>query len=267
MQINGIGHKPNLINPATSNKAESLMEKLASAKKVNSAADDAAGLAIINRLTSELEGHQQNSRNAYDGVSLTQVTEGAYEGINENVSRIKELTAQAGSGALSQGDRQSIQNEINELSAGISDIASNTTFGGVGLLDNAGSIGIATGGSATTDIATNDVNADFAGLGLNAIDVTTQAGRAAAQTTLDSVSDYTNNARAELGATQNRLGSTIRNLDTQRVNLEEARSRRADTDFAQATSDKIKNDILQQGQTILQGQANLNRSQALNLLG
>ena len=259
------GFQPNLLQ--SSNKAESLLEKLASGKKVNSAADDAAGLAIINRLSVELEGYHTGNQNAYDGVSLAQTAEGAYSGISDATSRIKELAVQAGNGTLNTGDRQAIQNEINELTSHIGDIASNSTFGGVGLLDNAGTIGIATGGSSNVDIGTNDVNADFNGLGLNTIDVTSAAGRSAAQTTLDGVSDYTNNARAELGASLNRLDSTIRNNDNQRVNLAEARSRRADTDFAQVTSERISNDILQQSQISVQGQANLNRQQALNLLG
>ena len=258
------GFQPNFVKPT--DKAESLLEKLASGKKINSAADDAAGLAIINRLSAELEGYQQGTKNSYDGISLAQTADAAYSGISDNTQRIKELATQAGNGALSSGDRQSIQNEINELTAGISDIASDTTFGGVGLLDNAGTIGISTGGSGSVDIDTHDVNTDLNGLGLNTIDITSAAGRAAAQTTLEGVSDYTNTARAELGASQNRLDSSIRNNTNQRINLAEARSRREDADFAQLSADRAKEDILQQSGIAIQGQANLNRQQALNLL-
>jgi flagellin len=259
------GFQPNFTRPT--DKAESILEKLASGKKVNSAKDDAAGLAIINRLSAELDAYKVGTQNSYDGVSLAQTAEGAYSGISDATNRIKELTVQAGNGTLSAGDRQAIQGEIEQLTGHIGDIASDTTFGGVGLLDNAGSIGIQTGGSGSVDIATNDVNADLNGFGLNTIDITTQAGRAAAETTLNSVSDYTNTARADLGATQNRLDSTIRNNENQRINLAESRSRRADADFAQLTADRARENILQQSGNAIQGQANLNRQQALNLLG
>ena len=134
-------------------------------------------------------------------------------------------------------------------------------------MDNAGSIGITLGGSSSINIDTKDVNADLNGFGLNTIDVTSAAGRAAAQTTLESAKDYVNTSRAELGATQNRLDSGIRNLNTQHENVSAARSRRQDTDYAQASSERARNNFLQQAQISIQAQSNLNRGQALNLLG
>ncbi len=267
MQINGIGHQANHINPSSSNKAESLMEKLASGKKVNSAADDAAGLAIINRLSAELDGYLRGAQNGYDGVSVAQTAEGTYSEIGDSVARIEELTAQAGNGALNSQDRQAIQTQIDGLTEHIGETVSNASFGGVKLLESAGSIGITLGGSSSIDIQTKDANADLDGFGLNSIDVTSAAGRAAAQTTLESASEYINTSRAELGATQNRLDSSIRNLHTQHENVSAARSRRQDTDFAQASSERARNDILQQAQISIQAQSNLNRGQALNLLG
>jgi flagellin len=258
------GFQPNLIKPT--DKAESILEKLASGKKINSAADDAAGLAIINRLTSELDGYMRGSQNAQDGISLTQTADAAYSEVGDAVSQIRDLASQAGSGILTATDRQAIQGQITQLTEHVNSITQDASFGGVDLLNNNGSIGITLGGSSSIDVQTKDAGTDLDGLGLNAIDVTTAAGAQAALGTLENIQSYVGTARSELGASENRLGASIRNLDTQRVNVAEARSRRQDTDFAQATSDRIKNDILQQAQISVQSQSNLNRQQAVSLL-
>lgn len=260
------GFQPNFVNQ--NNKAETLLEKLASGKKVNSAADDAAGLQIINRLSAELDGYLRGSQNAHDGVSLAQTAESAYSNIGDNVARIRELSARAGSGAITDNDRQAIQQEINGLTEEITATIDQASFGGVDLLKNSGNIGISLGNPDSTDVnvATNDAQTDLNGLGLNAIDVTTQAGAQAALGTLDNVSQYVNTARAELGATQNRLDAGIRNLNNQYEQASAARARREDADFAKTVSERIRGDILSQSQIAVQGQANLNRQQALNLL-
>ncbi|MCJ8272619.1 MAG: hypothetical protein MJK04_24875 [Psychrosphaera sp.] len=128
MQINGIGHQTNHINSSTQNKTESLFEKLASGKKVNSAADDAAGLAIINRLSAELDGYLRGAQNGYDGISVAQTAEGTYSEVGESVARIEELTIQAGNGALNSQDRQAIQSEIDGLTEHITETVSNASF-------------------------------------------------------------------------------------------------------------------------------------------
>lgn len=258
------GFQPNFVNQ--NNKSESLLEKLASGKKVNSAADDAAGLQIINRLSAELDGYVRGSQNGYDGISLAQTADQAFSNIGDTVSRIRELTARAGSGALNDSDRQAIQTEITSLTDQVNSIAEDATFAGVDLLKSNGTIGINLGKGNNIDVATKDVQTDLNGLGLNAIDVTTDAGRAAATTSLEGVADYVNTARAELGATQNRIESSVRNLNNQHEQAAAARARRQDTDFAQTVSERIRNDILSQSQIAVQGQANLNRQQALNLL-
>jgi flagellin len=258
------GFQPNLIKP--NDKAENILEKLASAKRVNSAADDAAGLAIINRLSAELDGYQQGSQNAYDGISLAQTADAAYSEIGQSSERIRELTVQAGNGILSSGDRQAIQTEITSLTEHINEVAGNASFAGVDLLSSNGSVGITLGGQSSIDVDTHDVATDLNGLGLNAIDVTTAAGAQSALGVLDSVTEYVGTNRGELGASQNRLDAGIRNLDNQAENIAAARSRIEDADFAKLASQRVKSDILQQSQISMQSQANLNRSQAVNLL-
>lgn len=258
------GFQPSFINQT--NKPESLLEKLASGKKVNSAADDAAGLQIINRLSAELDGYLRGAQNGQDGLSLAQTTDSAYASIGENVSRIRELSSRAGSGILNDSDRQAIQTEISSLTDEVNQIAEDASFAGVDLMKSSGSIGISFGAGSSIDIQTKDVQTDLGGLGLNAIDVTAPGGANAALGALDNIAEYVNTARAELGATQNGLEAGIRNLNNQSVQAAAARGRREDADFAQLTSERARNDILQQSQTAIQSQSNLNRQQALNLL-
>ena len=129
-------------------KQESIFEKLASGKKVHSAADGAAAKQIIDRLTTQVEGNRQSVANAYDGVSLTQVAEGGLSGINDDVSRIRELSVQAGNGILSDSDRQAIQAEVTQLQENISQTIEQTEFGGQSLLTNNDSIEFQVGANA-----------------------------------------------------------------------------------------------------------------------
>ena len=153
------GFQPNLINP--SNKPESLLEKLASGKKVNSAADDAAGLAIINRLSAELEGYLTGAQNGQDGISIAQTADAAYSSIGDNVSRIRELSIQANSGILTDTDRQAIQSEITQLTDEVTSIVDDATFAGVDLMKSNGNIGISLGKGSNIDVETKDVGTDL----------------------------------------------------------------------------------------------------------
>ena len=144
------------------NKQESIFEKLASGKKVNSAADGAAAQQIIDRLTSQVEGNRQSVTNAYDGVSLTQVAESGLSGINDDVSRIRELSVQAGNGILNDADRQAIQAEVTQLQDNISQTIEQTEFAGKSLLSSDSNIDFQVGANAgqkigvgTQDIAAN----------------------------------------------------------------------------------------------------------------
>jgi flagellin len=247
-------------------KQESIFEKLASGKKINSAADGAAAQQIIDRLTTQVEGNRQSISNAYDGISLAQVAESGLSGINNDVNRIRELSVQAGNGILSDGDRQAIQAEVTQLQENISQTIEQTDFAGKQLLTSDGNIDFQVGANAGQKIAvgTQDVAAGLSDI-LN-VDLSTAAGAEDALAAADEASAFVGEAQAELGATQNGLESAARNLSQSDVNLSAARSRIQDTDFAQASADNASASILSQANIAVQVQANQQQGQVLSLL-
>lgn len=248
------------------NKQNTLLERLASGKRINSAADGSAAQQIIDRLTSQVEGNRQSISNAYDGVSLAQVAEGGLSGISNDVNRIRELAVQAGNGILSDGDRKAIQSEITQLQDNIKRTTEQTEFGGKPLLSSDGNIDFQVGANAGQSISVG--TQDIAG-GLNDIlnvDVSTASGAADALQAADDAVGFVGSARADLGAVQNRFESAARNLANADVNVSEARSRIQDTDFAQATSELASANILNQSTISVQAQANQQRGQVLSLL-
>ncbi|WP_018690921.1 flagellin N-terminal helical domain-containing protein [Algicola sagamiensis] len=248
-------------------KTNNLFKQLASGQRINSAADDAAGLQILDRLNAELDAFQQGIQNGSDGLSLAQTAEGALSGIGDSVSRIRELSLQASNGALTDADRTSIQSEIDQLTTQVNDTVQNTSFGGVDLLNQNGSLNIQLSGDSTVGVSTFDVGTDLDGLGLNNIDVTTQAGAQAAIGTADGLQARVNEIRGELGAQQNAIESSIRGLANQQVNTAAAAQRIGDTDFASASSQRAQNDFLNQASLSVQSQANLSQRNVLSLLG
>lgn len=259
-----------IISPSSSffNKTEQasnkLNQQLAAGQKVNSAADDAAALQIINRLTSQQEGYNQSVRNAYDGISLSQTADSALSGVGDAVSRIRELSIQAGNGALTDSDRQALQDEVSQLQTQITETFESTTFGGKALF-NGDDVSFQVGPDAATTQSINASDGSFASAILS-VDISTQAGAQAAITAADDVADDLNSQRAQFGAFENTLTSTIRNLGTQQVNIAESQSRIQDTDYAQAVSQQTANDILSQASIALRGQANQSASSVLGLL-
>ena len=249
------------------NKQNTLMEKLASGKRINSAADGAAAQQIIDRLTSQVEGNRQAISNVYDGISLAQVAEGGLSGINEDVNRIRELSIQAGNGLLSDGDRQAIQSEITQLQDNISQTIEQTEFAGKPLLSSDGNIDFQAGANPgqTLSIGTQDVAAGLSDI-LN-VDVSTAQGAADALAAADEAQEFVGGARGDLGAIQNRFESAARNLSQADVNVAAARSRIQDTDFASATSQNVQAGIQGQASIAVQAQANQQAGQVLSLLG
>lgn len=245
----------------TNNK---LNQQLATGKKVNSAADDAAALQIINRLTSQQEGYNQSIRNAYDGISYSQTADSALSGVNDAVSRIRELSIQAGNGALNDSDRQALQDEVSQLQTQITETFENTTFGGDPLFDGQ-QASFQVGPDANTTQSFTPTDGTVAA-GILSVDISTQAGAQAAITAADQVAKDVNSQRSQLGAFENTLDSTIRGLGNQSDRIAESQSRIADTDFAQATAERAANDILSQTSVALRGQANQSASSVLNLL-
>jgi|TARA_B110000902_G_C14287431_1_gene579440 flagellin len=248
------------------NKQESILEKLSSGKRINSAADGAAAQQIIDRLTTQTEGNRQSISNAYDGVSLTQVAEGGLAGINQDLNRIRELSVQSGNGLLSDSDRQAIQSEVTQLQENISQTIEQTRFAGKSLLSSDGNIDFQVGANAGQKIgvATQDVAASLNDI-LN-VDLSTAQGAEDALAIADDATEFVGSARADLGATQNQFESVARNLTQTDVNVSAARSRIQDTDFAQTASENVAAGILSQTSLAVQGMANQQQGQVLSLL-
>lgn len=243
------------------------IERLSTGSRINSAADDAAGNAIANRMTSEIRGLNMATRNANDGISLAQTAEGGMNEITSMLQRMRELSVQAANGTLSDADRTNLQVEVTALVAQIGDVTDRTTFNDVALLDGVNAtISIQTGANAgdTVDITLTDVTA--ATLGVDALDIGTAAGASTALTALDTALDTITTAQASLGADQNRLQATISNLNDRVANLTESRSRIVDVDFSAETTELAKNQILSQASTAMLAQANQSQQSVLSLL-
>ncbi|GFD88090.1 flagellin [Tenacibaculum sp. KUL152] len=247
-------------------KQESLMEKLASGKKVNNALDDASAQQIIDRLTSEVEGNRQAINNVYDGISVAQVAEGGLGSINDDVNRIRELTLQSGNGVLSDGDRRAIQSEITQLQENISQTIEQTNFAGKPLLSDNRELSFQTGanGGQSISINTQDIASQLSGV--LSIDITSGTSVEDALSAADDAIEVVGGARGDLGAVQNRFESTARNLTQANVNTAEARSRLQDLDYAQAASERAANDVRGQAAISVQAQANQQEGQVLALL-
>ncbi|MBR9783208.1 MAG: flagellin [Gammaproteobacteria bacterium] len=247
-------------------RQESLMEKLASGKKINDATDGAAAQQIIDRLTSEVEGNRQSLNNVYDGISVAQVAEGGLGSINDDVNRIRELTLQSGNGVLSSGDRRAIQSEITQLQENISQTIEQTNFAGKPLLSENGSLDFQSGANANQSISINTQDIASQLGGLLSIDITAGTSVNEALEVADAAIETIGSARGDLGATQNRFESAARTLTQANVNTAEARSRIQDLDFAQAVSQQASNDVLGQAALTVQAQANQQEGQVLSLL-
>ena len=249
------------------------MERLSSGKRINSAADDAAGLAIVNSMTSQIRGMQQGVRNANDGISLAQTAEGALNEVTNMLQRVRELAVQAGSDTYADTDRDNIQAEVDELTAQIGQVMANTAFNGVKLFD--GSVATVTvmagaNDADTIDITLDDLATDLtAGAGAAAsFDVTGTDGTNArsALTDIDADIEAVSTTRATLGASQNRLQSAVTNLTNVATNLTDARSQIADTDYSAETTALAKAQILSQASTAMLAQANQSQQNVLSLL-
>ena len=269
--------------------------RLASGLRINSAKDDAAGMQISNRLTSQINGLDQGNRNANDGISLAQTAEGAMDEVTGMLQRMRTLAQQSANGSNSTDDRGALQKEMDQLGSEINRISRDTTFAGTKLLDGtyAGSFqvgananqkigfsltqtdgftisGIAAAANTTVDAdgdtATAEVTVASIFAGATSIDIskasTAQAVLAAADTMLKVV----DSKRAELGAVQNRLDSTVRNQSNISENVSAARSRIRDADFATETANMTKQNILQQAASSILSQANQRPQSALSLL-
>lgn len=246
------------------------IQRLSSGLRINSAKDDAAGLAISQRMTAQIRGMDQAARNANDGISLAQTAEGALKSIGDNMQRIRELSVQAANGTNSEDDRASLQKEVEQLQEEIQRVVDNTTFNGTNLLGSAQTISIQVGAGADThdkiDISLVDISAVATAVSALNISGEDATGADAAITAIDLQLDTVNNARADLGAVQNRFSSVVSNLQTNSENLSASRSRIQDADYAKETVELTRTQILQQAGTAMLAQAKAAPQSVLSLL-
>ncbi|MCW8107588.1 flagellin [Alteromonas ponticola] len=254
----------------TSNALSTSFERLSSGFRINSAADDAAGLQISDRMTSQVQGLKQAVRNANDAISISQTAEGALDETTTSLQRIRQLAIQSQSGINTDADREALQKEVAALKTEISRIGSYTEFNGVSILKGDFAVDFQIGANSGQTIKVElSQNGGYgaSGLGVGAVDISTSAGAAAALTAIDSAISTIGSTRADLGALQNRFQSTIRNLSNVAENVSSARSRIRDTDFAAETAELTRNQILQQASTSVLAQAKQRPQSALSLLG
>ena len=253
----------------TTIKFQKSMEKLASGLRINRAGDDAAGLAISEGLKADIRAMEQAARNAADGVSLLQVGEGALDEVSNILVRMKELAEQSVNGTLGASERAYLDAEYTALSAEIDRISDSAEFNGQMLLNGTGgTVNIQVGiGAAAHDRVALDLSAnmDAATLGI-AADITTDANAQTALGEIDTAIANVSAARADFGAIQNRLESSIRNINMTAENLSAANSRIRDVDVAKETSAMTSYQILQQAGVSVLAQANMSSGLALALL-
>jgi flagellin len=253
----------------SSNNLSTAFERLSSGFRINSAKDDAAGLQISNRLTTQILGLDQAVRNANDGISLSQTIEGALAETTSALQRIRVLAVQSQNGINSSSDRVALQKEVIALKNEMSRISSTTQFGGVNVLDGAFSSAFLVGANAGQTISVNvERSGGFgaSGLNLTGVSVLTESQASAAMASITEAISIIDAQRADLGAIQNRFQSTIRNLSNISENVSAARSRIRDTDFAVETAELTRWQIIQQASITVLGQANQRPQAALQLL-
>ncbi|QFU23498.1 flagellin FliC [Shewanella eurypsychrophilus] len=243
------------------------MERLSSGLRINSAKDDAAGLAISNRLNSQIRGLDVGMRNANDAISVAQIAEGAMQEQTNMLQRMRDLSVQAVNGANSTSDRAALQSEIDQLALEITAISDTTAFGDTKLLTSTFlAKNFQVGHQGGENISISISGTDATDLGVNALIVSTDTLASSAVGTIDAAIKSIDTQRAKLGAIQNRLSHNVSNSANTQANVADAKSRIVDVDFAKETSTMTKNQVLQQTGSAMLAQANQLPQVALSLL-
>lgn len=256
----------------TKNALDGTLERLSSGSRINRAGDDAAGLAISENLRAQIRGFRQAKRNAQDGVSLIQVSEGGLNEVSNMIVRLRELAIQAASDTIGDKERSFTDREFQALKSEMQRIADTTSFNGNPLLNGKAGvfeIQVGTGNNPLSDRLTynaENANVTIEALGVVGESVSTKVGAQTSLAALDEALVRVNSVRADLGAMQNRLQSTINSLAISDENLSAANSRIRDADLASEVSDMTKNNILMQAGISVLGQANNQAQSALKLL-
>jgi flagellin len=240
--------------------------RLSSGLRINSAADDAAGLGISERMRSQIRSFSQAGRNAQDGISLAQTAESALNEVGANLTRMRELAVQASNEMLSTEDREAIDVEFQALDDEINRIATQTVFNDTNLLDDTADLNIQVGidDGQTIAVSTEDVQSSTLGIASLAVDTASNASSALAD--IDTALQSVNTSRGNLGTAINRLSSAFRSIQATREGLSAAESRIRDVDVAQESADLTRNSILQQAAVSILSQANVQPQLALSLI-
>jgi flagellin len=247
------------------------MEQLSTGKRINAASDDAAGLAIANRMTAQVKALDQSVRNANDGISMMQTAEGATKEITNMLQRMRELSVQAANDSYSDGDRTAIAGEMTQLTEEVTRIANNTQWNGMTILSGGASFAtmtfqVGTEGDATSAITVGFTAMSAGALTISALSVSTSVEAQASIELLDTAITAVDTFRSGLGARINRLTSAADNLANVALNTSASRSQIEDTDYAQATTELAKSQIIQQAATAMLAQANQAPQSVLSLL-
>ena len=248
---------------AVSDKVSQSMERLSSGYRINRAADDAAGLAISEKMRAQIRGLGQDQRNIQDGVSLVQTAEGALSTVHDMLQRVRELAVQFKNGSLSTANQSAIQSEVFQLASEIERIGSSTKFNGICLLNNTSLVSFQVGANDTEQIGVSMINlSTTVGTSYFALSTSSTADISEIDAVIDSISAQ----RATLGAVQNRLQYSMDNVGIYQENLVAAESRIRDVDMAAETVELTKNQILAQAGTAMLAQANQLPQNVLSLL-
>lgn len=253
----------------TQSTLSSAMQRLSSGNRVNSAKDDAAGLAIAERMNSQIKGMNVAIRNANDAISLSATAEGALSKVSESLQRMRELAVQSANGSFSDGDRENLDAEFQQLGAEVTRVLESTRFNGKAILgDDAGTLTFQIGASSsdTVDLSTTDMTGNTDVTAVTGGDIISAANASTAIDDIDTALDTISQERANYGAYQNRFESIIGNLQVSAENHAAARGRIMDADFAAETANLSRGQILQQAGMAMLTQANAMPQQVLALL-
>jgi flagellin len=265
--VASLNSQRNLTN--STNALQTSFERLSSGKRINSAADDAAGLQIGSRLDSQVNGLNQAARNANDGISLSQTAEGALDETTNMLQRMRVLSIQSANGSNSAADRVALDNEYGQLQEELNRVADDTTFGGMDLLNSTFNQDFQIGPDANQIInvkITTNMNATGLGVGSVASNILTPADAQTAINSIDTAIATVTETRGDLGAKQNRFSSTIRNLTNISENVSASKSRIMDADFAAESAKLAQNQVSQQAASTMLSQANQQSQVAMSLL-
>lgn len=266
-----ISHNLNAMNAhrqmkTNTNNTGKSIEKLSSGLRINRAGDDAAGLAISEKMRSQIRGLNQGSTNAQDGISLVQTTEGALTETHSMLQRLKTLATQSANGTYNDSDRKLIQKEVNQLTSEIKRIATDTEFNGINVLNSSSKIDFQVGNKSGQVIGITMTKMTASALGVSGLSLSSKTYASAALSTIESAINLVSEHRAKLGSIQNRLEHTIASTDTTSENLQASESRIRDTDMAKEMMEYTKSNILTQAAQSMLAQANSAPNSVLQLL-